>query len=378
MIMSGGALGPVLPMIRDEMSASYSQISIVIACLGIVRIFLAVPSGVLADRFDKKKILLVGGFLSIGGLLGLSFSQTIFQLIGSRILIGAGQIISQITTMVTLVHMASPNAKGAMLSINGAAHSTGGIISSALAGILAGWYNWRLPFQVIAVLIFLSMITMAATYTDQRQNYKRAEDPGGMQIKPHLGKNFKAGIFEMAPIFAISLFAFFYRTSFRQTLIPFYAKDVLHIDVVALGFYMSLMRCISTGSMFIFGFASDRYGRKAAVIPGMLFSMIAVMALFLPMELNPLLLACILVGMGGTINNMPSILISDLVPSRSLGRLMGITRIFGDSGYFLGPVIVGSLLDHFGFRIPLYFIATFCVVILILASFSIQNRPTKS
>ena len=369
MIMSNQALFPVLPMIRDEISVSYSQISIFVASLGIVRLFLAFPCGFLADRFDKKNLFLLGGFLNVSGLVFLSYSHTIFQLIVSRILIGAGLVIVNITIMVVLAQMAGPNSKGAMMSMNNVIHSAGGIISPALAGILAGRYNWRLPFLVVAGLILLSMIILAETFTDQRSDYKRTKDVSGMGTKPYLKKNIKAGFLRLLPVFAVSLFVFFYRSGFQHTLIPLYGKDVFHIGVETLGLYISLTGCIAIFSTFTFGFMSDRYGRKTALIPGMLFSTVAVIALFLPRGLNPLLMACIFVGVGATMNSMPNILISDLVPPGSLGRTMGINRIFGDSGYFLGPLIVGSLMDQFGLRMPLYMLAGFSVFTLIVACF---------
>jgi predicted MFS family arabinose efflux permease len=378
MIMPIIGVVPVLPVIRVEIGASYSQISIFVACLGIVRILFAFPSGFLADRFDRKKILLLSGFLSVSGLLILSFSRTIFHLIVSRILIGTGSIICTVTILVVLAQIASPNAKGAMMSMNNVVHGAGGIVSSALVGILTGWYNWRIPFFVIAGLILLSLITMAVAFSEERPNYKNAQELERMETKSSLRRNDRGGILDLGPVFAISLFVFFYRSSFRHTLIPFYGKDVLHVDVVALGFYISLMGCIAMVSIFIFGFLSDRYGRKAVLISGISFSTIAIMVLFLPRELNPLLVACIFVGAGAAINSMPNVLISDAAPPGSLGRMMGINRMFADSGYFLGAIIVGSLLDLFGFRVPLYVVAGLSVFSLALACFFIQNKRIKS
>lgn len=378
MIMPIIAVIPLLPMIRDEISASYSQISIFVACLGIVRILFAFPSGFLADRFDRKKILLLSGFLNVSGLLILSSSRTIFHLIVSRILIGTSSIICTVTILVVLAQTADPERKGSMLSMNNVVHSAGGIITPALAGILAGWYNWRVPFLVLAGLIVLSMIAIAVTFSDERPDYKKGEDPGGMETNSSLRKTKRAGIFELAPIFAISLFVFFYRSSFRHTLIPFYGKDVFHVDVVVLGFYISLMGSVAMLSIFVFGFLSDRYGRKAVLISGISFSTIAMLGLLLPREWNPLLMACIFVGVGAAINSMPNILISDTAPSDSLGRMMGINRIFADSGYFLGAIIVGNLLDHFGFRVPLYAVTGFSLFTLAFACFCVQNKPIKS
>jgi predicted MFS family arabinose efflux permease len=138
------------------------------------------------------------------------------------------------------------------------------------------------------------------------------------------------------------------------------------------------MGSIAMVSIFVFGFMSDRYGRKVVLLSGISLSTIAMIVLFLPRVWNPLLMACIFVGAGAAINSMPNILISDTAPSDSLGRMMGINRIFADSGYFLGAIIVGNLLDHFGFRIPLYVVVGFSVFTLTLACFCVQNKPIES
>ena len=72
--------------------------------------------------------------------------------------------------------------------------------------------------------------------------------------------------------------------------------------------------------------------------------MIAVLVLLLPGEFNPMMLSCILVGIGAVISSMPNILISDLASPWSVGKLMGINRVFADSGYFLGTIVTGMIL----------------------------------
>ena len=172
MIMPMQALLPVLPMIRDEISASYLQISFFVACLGLVRLFFAFPSGFLADRYDRKKILISSGLLCICGLLVLCFSNTFFELIVSRVLVGFGSILCNITVLVLLSEIAGPDSKGILLSMNNVVHNAGGIVGPALAGVLAGWYHWRLPFGVVAGLILMSVLVIVFFFTDHWQNAK--------------------------------------------------------------------------------------------------------------------------------------------------------------------------------------------------------------
>lgn len=366
MIMPLVGLLPVLPMIRHEIHATYSEISIFIACLGIVRLVFAFPSGLLADRFDKKKILLSSGVCCVCGLLLLTSSYTILQLILSRILIGISSIVCSITTLVVLSEFAGSGKKGVMMSMNNIIHNAGAIAGPILCGIIAATYNWRTPFLLFSLLIILSMILLIFTLKALNTTSKKTMGETIAHRGPGGQKGFEGGVSKFFPVFILALFVFFYRSSFRHTLIPFYGKDVFYVRVATLGFYISLTSGVAMISIFMFGTMSDRYGRKAVLIPGIALSASAVFALMLPKSFNPLLISCTFIGAGAIINSMPNVLISDLAASNTVGRTLGLNRIFADSGYFLGSIFTGSMLDHFGFRVPLYALGLFCGIMLVL------------
>lgn len=375
MIMPLHALFPVLPMIRDELSASYSQIAVFVGCIGAIRIVLAVPSGYIADRFDKKKILIMSGFVSVVGLLVMVFSHNIYQLIASRILTGISSIVTTITILVVLSELAGSNSRGMMMSMNNVIHNAGGIVAPVFTGFLSAWYNWRLPFIINAGLILLSMGLIAVSIPALKPIHISKRDVKKPDGNGFLDTDFKSEIIRLIPVFAISIFIFFYRSSFRHNIIPFYARDVFNISIKALGSYISLIGFIAMVSIFVMGYLSDRYGRKVVLMPSIIFSTLAVFAMLLPEKWNPLLAVSILVGMGAIINSMPNILISDIASPGSVGKIIGINRIFADSGYLAGSIITGSILDHYGFRVPLYVVIGFAIFTLILITFFIHNKP---
>ncbi|MDF1590927.1 MAG: MFS transporter [Desulfobacterales bacterium] len=375
MIMPLHAVLPVLPLIRDELQASYSEISFFVASIGIIRLVLAFPSGYLVDRFDKKKMLLFSGALSVTGLLLMSFSHSIYQLILSRIFIGTSSILCTITILVVLSELAGANSKAMMMSMNNVIHNAGGIIAPVFAGFLSGLHNWRLPFIVNAAFIGLSMVMIVLTVPSLKSTTANTIKEPGSKKNNLLPLGFGAEILRLIPVFGLSIFVFFYRSGLRHNLIPFYAKDVFHISTEALGFYISLTGMVAMISIFVSGHLADRYGRKAVLMPAVIVSALAAAALLLPEGLNPLLIACILVGTGAIINSMPNILITDIASPGSVGKLIGINRIFADSGYLVGSVSVGMILDSFGFSVPVYVIAGFAAVTLVMIAFFIHNKP---
>ena len=254
MIMPMHALFPLLPMIRDEFNASYSQISIFLASLGIVRLLLAYPSGHLADRFDKKQVLIFSGILCMGGLLVMSFANNFFQLMLSRVLIGFSSIVCNITILSLLAQLARHEKKGMMMSMNNVVHNAGGIVSPALAGFLAKWFSWRVSFLAVAGLVLFSMTMILMFFKDRTSPKHRSGKTSETVPKTPLYKNTRFLVTRLVPVFAFGFFVFFYRGYFRHTIVPFFGKDVFHIEVDTLGIYFSLTAGIAMVSLSVFGY----------------------------------------------------------------------------------------------------------------------------
>ncbi len=58
--MSSLGFSPLLPAIRREFSASYSQMGLFTGMYGLIAIFISLPAGILAARFGEKRMLLSG------------------------------------------------------------------------------------------------------------------------------------------------------------------------------------------------------------------------------------------------------------------------------------------------------------------------------
>ena len=365
MILPLHALFPLLPLIRNDLNATYSQISIFLASLGLVRLLLAYPSGYLADRFNQKKILFASGCLCFIGICFMCLAHTYIMLIISRVLIGFSSILCNITILAILAQLAGQR-KGAMISMNNVVHNAGGIISPGLAGILAKWYGWRISVFSIGVMVVISMlpimIMLKGSKPADRFSAKKEDEVTDSAAQDKISY----WTFNLLLVFSLGFFVFFYRSYFRHTLLPFFGQDVFQLDVARIGFYFSVTAGLAMGVIMLLGHLSDRFGRKIILVPAIFLSGLAPLALLLPDTVNPFLVCCILVGLGAIINSMPNILVSDLVSPLAFGRVLGINRMFSDGGYFLGTLIVGLLLDHFGFKLPLFGIAGYALVMMII------------
>jgi len=84
---------PVLAIYAMHLAgADEFSVGIALGAYALSQIFLQIPFGKLADKYDKKLILVVGLFLLFLGSLVCAFSTNIYMLIFGRLLQGAGAI----------------------------------------------------------------------------------------------------------------------------------------------------------------------------------------------------------------------------------------------------------------------------------------------
>ncbi|EPQ50445.1 hypothetical protein GLOTRDRAFT_108627 [Gloeophyllum trabeum ATCC 11539] len=115
---------------------------------------------------------------------------------------------------------------------------------------------------------------------------------------------------------------------------------------------------IATGYMLtvvsfqpLYGKLSDIFGRKGCLLTA--YSVFAVGSLFcgLARNMNELIFARALAGMGGGgISTMGSIIMSDVVPLRSRGTWQGVINIIFATGQATGAPLGGILADSIGWR----------------------------
>jgi len=84
---------PVLSLYALSLSkATPFSVGIALGAYALSQIFLQIPFGKLADKYDKKKILITGLLILALGSLVCAFSENIYTLIFGRLLQGAGAI----------------------------------------------------------------------------------------------------------------------------------------------------------------------------------------------------------------------------------------------------------------------------------------------
>jgi MFS family permease len=214
-------------------------------------------------------------------------------------------------------------------------------------GILADAVSLSAPFFAYAILGGLVSLVAWFRIPDTGAIGRAAAASAGQQKLPMLQQLLafrrETGFVLIA---IVSFAAFFARTGGLFTLIPTRAENDLGLSTSQIGLGLGAISLIGLGLAYPSGALVDRFGRKTVIVPSTLFSGLA-MFLFAAMP-NFLwfLLACtawaISIGISGP---APAAYAADMAPVGMNASAMGLYRMLADTGYILGPLMLGFAAD---------------------------------
>jgi MFS family permease len=122
------------------------------------------PMGWVADRWNRKLMVIFGGVMVCGALMRYTSAIVFEDLVWGGILFGLGGGISMPALMAIAVEKGrGTQSMGAIMAILTVAHSLGMLAGSLLAGLMMDWYRLELAFYLGAgimltgVLIFVTL-----------------------------------------------------------------------------------------------------------------------------------------------------------------------------------------------------------------------------
>jgi MFS family permease len=130
----------------------------------------------------------------------------------------------------------------------------------------------------------------------------------------------------------------------RQLIIPLYAANELGLGAASIGFIMTASSVVDVAMFFPAGQLMDRYGRKTAAVPSFAIMALGVALIPFAHSFTTLLLVGLVIGAGNGIGSGTMMTLgADLAPKEATGEFLGVWRLIGDSGQFLGPTVVGVI-----------------------------------
>jgi DHA1 family multidrug resistance protein-like MFS transporter len=157
-----GIVWAFLPLLADtRFGLSSSDIGILVMLGVLIACLLQTPMGLLADRMNKRALILVGGLLTAASVFSLGYAQGFWGLFLTNALFGMGGGIAMPAVMaMTVIIGRQTGAMGSVMGLLTMGHSLGMFIGPVLAGLMMD--SFALDFAFLGGTVVMLIGTAGA------------------------------------------------------------------------------------------------------------------------------------------------------------------------------------------------------------------------
>jgi MFS family permease len=342
-ILGVSIISPVLPQYALSFSIPVALVGWAISAFALARVVTDIPAGLLADRFGRKRIMILGLILIVLSATGAGLADTYAWLIFARVMGGIGSALYMTAGITWVAQVTAGEARGRYMSMYTGLVLAGTTFGPTIGGYTAAHFGLNAPFFAWAAL---GLAGLVATIPLKEPEDSSQAERSKMQVKDILS------VLSCRPFMLVNcavLALFFLRIGVRSTLVPLYASLNLGLSEEKIGILLTVAAVATVACTFPAGWLSDRVGRKRPVMACLFLSGIA--ALLIPWQGNlpgGLMGIMAFYGLATGIQGSMAAWPADVAPKGKLGTSMGIYRVMADIGMFLGPITVTYITDYTG------------------------------
>ncbi len=358
---------PVLPALAAQLGADTHGMAAVLSASLMTLVLLQFFTGILADRYGRRLVLVCGALLGgISSLLCAAVGRWQW-LLALRILGGLADAIA-LPALLGLTAELAVGQHGAFFGILRSSQGLSFIIAPVIGGQLSQW-GLRLPFVVDGLLSLLACAVLALVVRDQGQaqgsghSIEQWKQLKSLFTTPSIYAFF---LFGMANNFAFPILASFVPTKGQLLgLTPRQLSVVLASEAVAY-----------TAGSYLVGRLSDRFGRRPFAILAQPLILLACVGLALSHRWAELSAFYALFGLGSSMTYlMSSVMMADITPNEHCATVLGAFDVAIDLVLFVAPALALALYGHLKNIEPLLLIAA--IPALIAWPVACQVRETR-
>ena len=353
----GGMVGlerTVVPLVGSQEFGLVLRTAIFsfIVTFGLVKAFSNLFAGGLADRFDRKKVLLAGWLVGVPVPLILMYAPSWGWIVAANVLLGVNQGLAWSMTVVMKIDLVGPRNRGLAVGLNEFAGYLAGGATALATGYLASAYGLRPePFYLGIAYTVLGLLVSAFLVRDTREHVRLETEAHPPEPSPLTFREvFTRTSYGDRNLFAAS------QAGLINNLNDGMSWGVFPLFFSAFGLGVGRIGVLKAvypavwGLLQVFtGPLSDRWGRKGLIVGGMWVQAVALFATVLGRSFGWWLLGSALLGLG-TAMVYPALIaaVSDASHPSWRARSLSVYRFWRDLGYAVGALSAGLVADLFG------------------------------
>ncbi len=356
------AISPVIPAITDEFAVSNAVIGIALSGMWLAYGLAQYPSGVLADRYGERLIILaaVGGTVAFGLFIAAAPIFAAFFL-GTVLLGGfAGLHYSVATSLLAGTYDRVGTAVGI--------HNNGGTVAGLLAPVAAAWigttYGWRYAVGFVAVIGIPTVALFA--WKVRPTEPKRPDEPlrSRFAFDPAIELLSRPAIAFTVVLAIVGEFSWQGLASFLPTfLVEYHGQSTTMAGVVFALYFVA-----QAPGQVIVGAVGDRIGYDTTIAGCMFVGSVGVGLLVIAPNLSVIVAAVLLLGVAMSFGAalMPRFLqeMTEKEQNAGFGLVRTVYMVIAASG----SGVIGVLSDFQGWIATLAFLGFLLLSIVAIIS----------
>jgi len=361
MQMSSIGFSPLLPAIRKDLAASYSQMGLFTGMYGLIAILISLPAGILAARFGEKRMLLGGLAVTALGLASLGFSHTYAVALVSRTVWLIGYRFAFISVFTAMAIGTPERYRSRTMGVLGALAALASVVGAPFGTGMADWVGWRGGIFGFAVIAVAGGALFAALYRPVASGVASATRAHG-----HALTSESLSAMRNPVTWGLILLGLINMGGFSATFfVPYAVETVFGLNARESAAIISSSYLLSIFLNLGVGWLCDRYSRWNIMI---LLGALLIPSSFAVLSHDLLLFRigiALVVSLGHAATNQIYAICGDVLSRGEIGTGMGMVGLGSGIFGYLGPQVLGYLRDSTGgFAAGWVFVAFAAVVSL--------------
>jgi MFS family permease len=368
-----GIMVPAIPLFARSFQVSNAAVGLIISLFAFTRFASGLFSGRLVDIFGERTTFAVGVAMVAISVALSGVAQSYGQLLFFRAAGGFGSSLFSVAASSVVLRSVSDAQRGHAQSVYYGSFLLGGIAGPAIGGALVA-VSLRAPFFAYAIALSISGIVGFVFLTSDHLKAPKKSEFKEVAMSLREALSLKAYRYALVIAFVASWVLFGVRTS----ILPLFITEELKSTAAVVGLGFTITAIVQGALLLRAGRISDERGRRFVLIIGTTIAFVGVVIMTL--TLNPLMffISMAIMGLGNAfLASAPATIVGDLIEGKG-GQVIALFQMAGDAGMIFGPVIVGFVADHYGYRNAFALSGLVFFVAIVLSIMMPETRKSRA
>ncbi len=356
--LGGGIITPALPLYARTLGADYRDLGLIGAAYGIAYTGLTIPLGRASDRLGRRTLLLFSALAMVIATGCYLLARGVFGLVLGRLLEAGGWAAFWPALQAWVAEEFGRRA-GTAMGVGYGSYAAAYVIGSSVAGFVMEAAGPRAPFMIYLgtalAALGLLLVPPASRTTPERGDTDQVGLRTGRFVDDSAARRQRLLAYGTG-------FVYVYGLGTVLAFLPAYAAD-RGFTPHAVGLLLAAYWGGRVAASFIAGRLSDRWGRRAILLPALLDSALAGALVAAPLGPAALFLGTLGLGIAAGACAPTCIgLIADHVAPEDRGIAMGLFESACGVAFILAGFLGGHLAYALGPRAPYLLVGGFAAM----------------